>query len=516
MIDYANAVLLVDIEWSGRVFRFASESVTVNDGVDSLLYDGGLSLSFEAASALLDSSPEDSANLGDLVFPVDVALWHRQGRYLTGSPATVRVWSPGLDLSRARVIRQGTVSASEYGENGQPVAVIVDPPSLESGAVIVEPDAAVNLTTWPDRAEAAQGRVYSVVFGAPGLGSSALPADRGGSPAPLVDTTGNGKWVISGERVAATSVTLVDATDGLAESLSVAYESDGSGRTVAVVEGTGTTVLPVDGNAYWVDWSGSGGGVIAPGDTTAAMGAGSQILWLLDRAGVTYDRGAWESASGLLNRYRLSWYADRGSPLDEVKGQIADLLPLSIPSGGAGLYPVVWRWRSTPVDAVIGLEHTRNVYRDGGVTVDASNVRNEHGIAYAPRASDGDMTERRTITGRQVDSTQDLWRDLSCAVSWSHFGHRPAGMEEVPRVYEGGTASLILADRAIQALPVERMTVDADVSLGWLSPGDVVTYTDSTTHHDTAVALVEGVARDGGRLSLGLVIIPQPARDLYP
>jgi len=39
MIDYANAVLLVDIEWSGRVFRFASETVTVQSGDDSLLYD---------------------------------------------------------------------------------------------------------------------------------------------------------------------------------------------------------------------------------------------------------------------------------------------------------------------------------------------------------------------------------------------------------------------------------------------------------------------------------------------
>ena len=516
MIDHAAAVLLVDIEWSGRVFRFASERVEVVSSDGSHLYDGGLSLSFDEASSLLDSSPEDSVDLGDLVFPVDVALWHRQGRYLTGSTATVRVWSPGLDLSRARVIRQGTVSASEYGEDGQPVRVIVDPPTLDTGAVLVDPDASVDLTTWPNRAEAAQGQVYPVVFGAPGLGSSALPADRGGSPAPLVDTTGNGKWVICSERVAATSVTLVDATDGLAESLAVTYEADGNGRTVTVVAGTGTTVLPVDGNAYWVDWSGSDGGVIAPGDTTAALGAGAQLLWLLDRSGITYDRGAWESAAGLLNRYRLSWYADRGSPWEEAKGQVADLLPLSIPSGGAGVYPVVWRWRSTSADAVIGLEHTRNVYREGGVTVDASGVRNEHGISYAPRASDGDMTERRTITGRPVTSSGALWRDLSCAVSWASFGHRPAGLEEVPRVYEDGTASLILADRAIQALPVERLSVDADVSLGWLRPGDVTTYTDATTHHSNAVALVESVSRDGGRLSLGLVIIPQPARDLYP
>jgi len=438
------------------------------------------------------------------------------GRYLTGSPAIVRVWSPGLDLNRARVTRRGTVSASEYGEDGQPVRVIVDPPSLDTGAVIVGPEAAVSLSTWPDRAEAAQGQVYPVIFGIPGLGSDALEADRGGSPAPLVDITGNGKWVISAERVAATSVTLVDATDGTSQSLTVAYENDGDGRAVAVVEGTGGAVLPVDGNTYWVDWSGSDGGVIAPGEETAALGAGSQILWLLERSGVDFDRGEWASASGVLNRYRLSWYADRGSPLEEVKGQIADLLPLSIPSGGAGLYPIVWRWRSTADDAVIGLEHGRNVYREGGVSLDASNLRNEHGIGYAPRASDGDMTERRTITGREVQSTQTLWRDLSCAVSWSTFGHRPAGLEEVPRVYEDGTASLILADRAIQALPVERLTVDADVSLGWLSPGDVVTYTDDKTHHDNAVALVEGVARDGGRLSLGLVIIPQPARDLYP
>ena len=220
-------------------------------------------------------------------------------------------------------------------------------------------------TTWSNIARKAEGRVYPMVFGAPG--SSTQP----GSPALFVDTASSAEeWLIAGHMVDAATVTLWGpGPEGELVShsgVTVRHKDDSAGRKIAYVissdlssnaqnstSGGGELVLGSGvqfdpSGDFYVSWT---GGDALPG------GAGDVLLLLLRISSLTVDFGAWHSVRQRLNAYLLAGYVD-----DEVQPSalalttIAKDLPVSAEYGLYGLRPVLWPWLDD-LDALTASAH---------------------------------------------------------------------------------------------------------------------------------------------------------------
>lgn len=514
--EFRDAVLTLDLTWSGRVFRFASEDVDiVDDSGATHSYAGGLALSWSETSELMTNGPSETIDIGAVVFPVDPSLWHAQGRDLIDAPGVLSLWAPGRTLEDRHVLMAGTVEASEYGEDGEPVSLTMRPPSTDDGALIPPPEAAVSTDTWSAPSTTDVGRPYPIVVGKPGLGGGVVTA-RGGSPAYCVSTAGNGKWLISYGRVAASTVTLVDIANGTSASLPVTVEKDTLGNVVSTVAGSGAGVTATD-SQYAVDWSASDGGIIPPFQTTAAIGAGDVCLWLLSESTADYDEGAWRAVRRSLNRYKLSFYIESTSPLEVLRSEVLPLLPVSEISGPSGITPILWRWDATALDAEAVLEEGRNVHRASSVQLDRDGLVNEVTINYAPRSDDNQPYRSRTITGRNVGaSTPNVFEHPACRASRNRYGQRSETFD-TPNVYDTATADRTLLDiAAARALPRKRISYDGDADLGYLKRGSVVLLTDARLNLAERIALVVGRALSGSTVTLSLVLVSVPERDARP
>lgn len=510
--EYVDPVVLVDVVWSGRTFRFASRSVTVLTSAGApLVYAGSIEVEWSESVDYSGEIPDEDTTIGDVVFPVDVALWYRQGRPLVGARAEVSLWVEGRTYEEREPLTVGTVTASEYGEDGDPVTLSIQPPTLDDTALIPRPEARATSDTWSTLATELDGEPYPEVLGAPGLGTS--NAERtGGSPAILVNTSGNGKWLVATRAVKASTVDLVDATAGTIESVSVSLERDLLGRVVSTVAGGGTTARTV-GNDYWIDWNGTDGGASFSGASTS--GGGQLCMWLLRESSVTFDEGAWRALAPVLDGYRFGFYLDEPrSPLDVLRQDIVPLLPIGLGRTPLGLAPVPIRLDATAADAVAHLEVGRNIQLAGPVRVDSDSAVNDVTIDFAPR-SDGDFDKRRRVMG-EATASGDSWPHPLARVSRALYGQRSQRIETA-FVYDQATADRIISDMVqASALPPERVTVTALLALSWLRAGSVVTLTAPTLHYAAQVAHVDSVQRSGAGLRLELSVRQSLARDVPP
>lgn len=495
---------LLDLTWAGRVFRFASEPVTPLDaqGVP-LPYAGGLVPRYEIGADVGQVQRDLEVDLGELLFPVDVARWHREGRPLLGALGELSTWTAG-DTHESRVVRvTGSVSLAEFGADGEPVTLALRWDSGGDGASIVPPQATVTTTTLPDADDGARGKTYPLVVGMPGLGETSSPMIpvSGGAPAFVSDATvANGQILLSLGAVAATTVTVLNVTDAAWETRTVATGADDTGRTISVTDGSVGEPYAA-GDVLWVDWSSSSGGILRVDGTGAIDTASHWIAWLVSLSTAEIDAAAWTRLP--IDGYRLAGYIDDPSvsPLEFLERQILPLLPLSAVPGPRGLRPVLWRFDARDTDAVIDLVDGENCSRVSSLAIDVGSVRNSITVMYAPRASDGEMA-------RSVTLDEDT--HPGCAASRTYLPARAETIESVI-LYDTATAWRVAGWRAAAfSLPVEAVSYEADADL---AVGDVVTITDSGLHLSARVAVVATVAYDGPTTTVRLVMFTIPGRD---
>lgn len=516
--DYRSGfVWLLSVTWGGRVFRFASASVSIDDedGVTHR-FDGGLVVDYAQEAPFLEDAPEDDVSFDGLIFPVDVADWHAKGRHLVGSDAELARWVAGRTLEDREIVAIGVVEATEYGEDGEPIALTMRPEAQVDGVTIPPADARVSAETWATAPDRFVGAYYPTVIGKPGLGISDI--SRGGSPALLVDDSGNGKWLIAGHPVAATSVVVVAIEDGDSGTLTVTHEEDGLGRLCAVVEGDagGFKITGHEIHEVWVDWSASAGGAIQYDGSTAAETGQEVVHWLMEASAARHNEGAWRAAKPLIDRYKFAFYVDEPTPPADIMTEaIRPMLPVSLVTGPKGIEPIVWRLDATTQDAVAVLEHDRNVWRAGYAHVERTGLYNEVRIDYAPRSDNGQTHRSRTITGRDVGADlADVWPSAHCRASRSVWGQQSIAVDAT-HIYDTVTADRVIAWMA-RAHSSPRTVIpydDPTGALGYLRPGDVVALTDTPLGFTSRTAYIGAVRWAGTALSLDVILIHDLTRD---
>jgi len=209
---------LLDLDWSGTVFRLAEDHLSpVIDGV-TLDYSPGLDFSGSWENQLDLFSLTPASHTVDLTLDlsslVNVPKRIASGYPLGAAVATLYLWVSGTTERHAVMV--GQMRQVQYGSKHQAVTATIEEAPLRAPGLIPSEAARVGPTLigtdFTDPAPKVIGQYYPIIFGRPG------GADGWGSPCFFEDTDTNpgldSTGVISGaECVPGTVVLVNDATD---------------------------------------------------------------------------------------------------------------------------------------------------------------------------------------------------------------------------------------------------------------------------------------------------------------
>jgi hypothetical protein len=515
----AGLVYLLELRWASRVFRWTSgESVDVSSDAGTLHYRAGLPIDWTDGSDLLSiDSEQRSISFGALWMPedVDVAELVAAGHDLASAVGEVSLWSAGRTYEERIPLLEGRVLAPTYGGKDEPIGLTLEERLFDDASTLIPVTARVTPTTWPDADPAMLGRAYPLVVGKPGLYLEAdgTASTTTGSPALLVGVTAK-QFLVAGHRTNATQVRIINVTKGEARNETIELMTDGLGREVTIIDGSGTGLSVVEGDEYWVRWD-DGEALVGEESTAPIRQAGDVLRYVLERSTLRVDRGAMASVISYLNRYRLDFYADdpEVSAWDWLADNLLPLLPVSVVGGPRGLRPVLFRTDARALDAVDAIEAGPDAVRSSLVGYSVEEAVQVVQVAFAPRGGQGDHL--RTVTLSGDPNEPDAGSHLALRASSTRYQVRRVLRIETDVVYDSATAQLIASTLAsTYALPRREVVYELDPRrFGTLEPGQVVTLTDPELHLVDAVALVQSIAWGSVTMSVGLVLIEDPARD---
>ena len=259
-----DLVWLLVVELGGKAYRFSSETVQITDAEGVIHpYRGSLDgLDYSTEFELFNLGADVPSIQISVVFPDSIASLARNGIHLTSGTGELSLWVRDSELEDRVVMVKGRLADASYGDDSEPVSFMIEGDAFVDNAIFPDPSATITTKTWPDAIEASLGTTYPFVWGTPGtmVGADGSVIQVGGSPAINVDTT---KLLIAGHRVTATSVVILDETDGDESVFAVTHEPDGLGRICATVTLTGadppTATHEHDFRVKWGDgpsWTG--------------------------------------------------------------------------------------------------------------------------------------------------------------------------------------------------------------------------------------------------------------------
>jgi hypothetical protein len=415
-------VWLLELTFAGRVWRYASEDVTVGSDDGDLDYSGDLEI---------DPVREDmdlfSIAISGLEVPVTfthlpgMAGLVAKGHDPASATGELSQWIEGSAYEARRVVLRGRLTDPEWGEDF--LVGTLTQASWDDRGRMPDPAAEVNADTTDTTNVSSSDAplAYPLVFGRPGNDAVTRQGYYGGTPALWLDKTEqNPVVVIAGHRVQATQVYLVHDDDTVGRRYVVTHTTDRLGRTIATVQagtGGGTTLdhlavhpneeyndglvagpasfIPDDVNTTlnlfvaWRDETDSTLGALAGDDGALLRGGGDLLLYVLrNYSSLPVDYGRTAAALPQLNAFLFDGYIDDGCvPWDWLSTNILPLLPCSVVRGPDGLFPIVWNPDARECDAVAVLDEDLGDFEFGDrVTSDAGNVTNDFTLRYGYNA----------------------------------------------------------------------------------------------------------------------------------
>lgn len=522
----ADLVWLLEIDWLGKTIRLAErlESAPFGPQGSSVDFLPGLDVGGSVDQALdlfSDSSSLPSValtmHLGGLVdVPAEIA----RGRDFSAAKGVLSLWARGdrEDRQDRIVVVSGRFRSPEYGDASEPITATLEelpatePDLIPAAADRIEPE------TWPDAPQSSALHWYPQIIGSPGAGATY------GSAAFAVDFVSAGKrhLLIAGHKVAAPSVSILNADDGSVDSLSVSHIQDGRGKTVAVVNLLGSAVTVSDSGSYWCKWPVDAGG-FADHSGEPVSGAGSALRWLLERSSLRWDRGRVAAAVDYLNAFRVDFAIQpqpdqRVDPWDFIQQHLLPILPITpshaTASGGLGL--VLWRFDARSGDEVAHImsDDAQVVRRSAVSYSDLDALANEFRLSFAWNAESNKPTSSYTMSGDELVIADGASSNNFCRVSRNRYGSRVKELgSEV--VYDDATAAKICSwwSRAF-SLTSRAITYSAPATLGYLELGDPVLLTDDKLSMFDQLGLVTAIRWVAGReIELTIRVIEDPGRD---
>lgn len=466
-LEATRVLWLVEVEFGGGVVRMAQDTVSVTTEAGDVLRFEGVLPEMDLEITLSDPGGYQSAPSMPLecVWPVDVAALVAAGHPLIYARAWVSRWVEGTTYEERQVIIAGRVEGPTYGASGDPTACTIALPPWQSTAMMPPSKQSVSGFTFADEiVELHQdlvGRYYPVVYGSPGQVSTDVHQSgrRSATRARWCDVRAGAdgtdvyevRAIIAGHHVDVERVYVYDP-DGSSARCLVRNGVDDLGQPIAYLpwfaESTpaGAPDDDFDGGTYAYSYAisdfdsatthGIGDASLPEGFNTVVDGyidelfiawlddedadrgglsgaAGDVVVDLLRRMRLPVDAGRWAAAAPLLVAFRFDFAIDeRVSPWEVLTTHVLPLLPVSLVTGPAGVYPVVWQLDATPamaVERLVAYDPATDtgdplVERLGPVETETDDLINEITFRYARSARTGQLGARRTFGAGPYDS----------------------------------------------------------------------------------------------------------------
>jgi hypothetical protein len=509
---------VLKLEYAGGTWYMTDEAMTIDDGTGGtiVLTDGLLETgdTVESIDLWATEAPRRSSSVAfDL--GIDVAALIEEGHDLAGCIAELAQLADGDPWTARRPFVRGRLVEPQYGAQGEGVQASIEQDVLTDESTLspmtmpaVAIFDALDATTYPLRSATDDGIVIPVVFGTPGEGTA--PGTVAASVGSVIDSLGTpfAVYAVAAHAVTALSVTLVNRDDGSTVSLPIVQVTIETGEVVALVFDDRSVSLWTPTATPVVIWD-DGGGLVAEGIGELTH-AGDFVAWLLSLTEQEVDQGRVNLARSSLAAFQVSGYVDDAVVIaDYIREAVLDILPVSMMVGPKGVYPLVWRWDATSIDAVAAWDLTTDldIARESVVTYeDADKVANTVQLRYGwgPRVEDytremwavGDPASRpRGLRfGGAASLALSYWSDPILARSTVRYGVKRDSLETAI-VHDDLTASRVLAWRSRRwALPSRVVEYSAPQTYAWVEPGDYVTVTDPDLAWTERLCLVQSRA----------------------
>ncbi len=520
-----QSYLVLTIDYAGRTHYLSTDTfdITTDDGGSVQVLDAIEDIRWKETLSLFSDSPEAvSVPLSIVVPDVDFGDLISRGYDLAAATGELARWVVGTTWESRQVLLKGEVSEPSHGGPDEPVRFSLSRAPFDDRSSMIDADAVVDSTSWPDADDVSLGQTYPHILGGPGLPDAGPIA---ASPGYVVDDTATQvTLLVAGHHVVAATVDVRNVDNGTAYATkSVTNTTDGRGRDVAVVTlgdgaGAGEYDSTTVGNQYMVSWPALGG---MPNDRQdgALEGAGDVLLRFLRLSTLDVDTGRAEAVRAYLNAWRIEGYYDEDvSYWEWIRSNLLPLLPVSIISGADGLFPVVWPYEATAEDAVEWLDVDRlDAERSSDVQYGPiDEIANEIRISFAYNANKDRHRRLIRATGRpelRAEYDRQLYATSALRVSRSRYG--VAAMEVTTDVVYGrATAAKVLNWLSYaHAVPTRLVSVLLGPQYRHLEVGAVVVLTDSEISWTDQVCWVEAIQDvDGPSVEVTLRTIEKPAQ----
>ncbi|MEL6342073.1 MAG: hypothetical protein AAFV53_03000 [Myxococcota bacterium] len=524
-------VWVLEIDWSGQIFRFADRPITLQG-------EDGTEIHF--AGELAETDLEESVNTFrtsvsslsvpmELTFPVDVQHRIMGGRPLSAARGELSMvladpWT-GAPLQRYeqrfRVLR-GRIEQPERAHPDEDpgwVNCSLEARPLEDRSLIIPSSARMTQRNFPNSDDEARGKPMPIAFGVgagfDGVIFRATPAYR----------IGDRVYLISLGRVAATEVTIWDEDNSTVE-VPVEHDTDRYGNLYAFVTIPLATIS--FGQELWVSWytssAGVQGGVLRIDGDGPVSGAGDLLLWLFARSRLEVNIQAWVSVRQLLNRYKFAgWIGDADtSPWEWAKKEILPLLPVAVVNRFDGVEPIVFDVGETGTRIRAEVTEGPEFYPLSALRAlrSSDQIVNAVSIDYMHDAFHGGHRETSRTGSSFVPQTliDDGQVPTQYAIEsqrrWGEVRERTLSSDYL---YDDATAALI-ADEYIQRWgdQVDGATFSAAPRYGWLQIGDRIRFTSERLGFVEVPAVITGRTWLSGEWRFGIQFERDVVRDPKP
>ena len=193
--------------------------------------------------------------------------------------------------------------------------------------------------------------------------------------------------------------------------------------------------------------------------------------------------------------------------MDWLRDEILSLLPVSIVTGGDGVYLVVWDTQTNPIRAEL-TEGRDGITRESSVSYQSSEVSNEITLKYGYSAFYGNTRSQYTATGDLSQDTDDIGTTDYLQDSVRIHGIRALELDAGDMINDTATAEKIVGVIAsTSSRKLRQIAYGAPVDLAWLNVGDVVSLTDSELFLTDVRATIIAIEWTEGALLFELLFI---------
>jgi len=508
---------VLSLEYAGGTWYMTDEAMTIDDGAGGsiVLTDGLLETgdTVESIDLWATEAPRRSCAVAfDL--GVDVAALVEEGHDLAGCVAELAQLADGDAWTARRPFVRGRLVEPQYGAQGEGVQASIEQDVLTDESTI-EP----LIVTRQEVADALVAAGYTllalvdgenvtvpVVLGAPQGGAAGSTLTAG--VAVIQGVSQYTAYTVAAHAVEATTVTLINPVDATYVSVPVILCTLASGNVVSVALDDLALATWTRSLAPSVSWD-AGPGLIVEG-VGSLTHAGDFIAWLLTLTEQEVDHGRVNLAREQLKAFQVATYIDEPVTVsDYIREAVLDVVPVSMMVGPKGVYPLVWRWDATSIDAVAAWDLTTDldIARESVVTYeDADKVANTVQLRYGYSPQLDDYTREMWAIGDPASRPRGLrfggasslnlsyWSDPILARSTVRYGVRRDALETAI-VHDDLTASRVLAWRSRRwALPSRVVEYSAPQTYAWVEPGDYVLVTDPDLAWTERLCLVQSRA----------------------